>query len=89
MKKRKGRRPRSLESEGEPRNNADSQALFQGRVQRANLGDKPIEDLLLEKRLADRGGKRRGCDLYRPRGSARKFDGHRNRNFHVRSYEIG
>jgi hypothetical protein len=55
VRKRKGHRPTSLESGGEPRKSPDSQALFQGRVQSANLADKPIEDLLLEKRLADRG----------------------------------
>jgi hypothetical protein len=55
VRERKGRKPKHLKSGGDRVDNVASQAPFQGPVQSANLADKPIEDLLLEKRLADRG----------------------------------
>jgi hypothetical protein len=57
VRKRKGRRPKSLESESDRVGDANSQTLIliQSLVQSANLAEQPIEDPLFEKSLADQG----------------------------------
>jgi hypothetical protein len=52
VRKRKGRRPKSLESESDRVGDANPQTLIQSLVQSANLAEQPMEDPLFEKSIA-------------------------------------